>query len=40
MSYAVKAGSDGRPVLESAETAKEAFAKAVDWQIAKQFEEH
>lgn len=39
MSYAVKAVSDGRPVLESAETAKEAVAKAIDWQVGRQCED-
>ena len=36
MSYSVKATVDGHTVLAAAGTAKLAFAKAVDWQVAKQ----
>ena len=37
MSFTVCATVDGHSVVASAETAKEAFAKAIDWQAAQQF---
>jgi phosphopantetheinyl transferase (holo-ACP synthase) len=37
MSFSVQASIDGHRIIASADTAKEAFAKAVDWQVAKQF---
>jgi hypothetical protein len=36
MPFAVKATIDGHIVSIPADTAKEAFAKAIDWQVAKQ----
>jgi hypothetical protein len=36
MPFAVTATIDGHIVSIPAETAKEAFAKAIDWQVAKQ----
>lgn len=35
MAYSVKATVDGHTVLVTAGTAKAAFAKAVEWQVAK-----
>jgi hypothetical protein len=35
MPYSVKAIVDGHTVLATAGTAKAAFAKAVEWQVAK-----
>jgi hypothetical protein len=37
--YSVKAIVDGHTVLATAVTAKAAFAKAVEWQIAKQLDD-
>ena len=37
MSFSVHALVQGRRIVAPAGTAKEAFAKAVDWQVAKQF---
>jgi hypothetical protein len=36
MSFTVKAKIDGHGLSENAKSAKEAFAKAVDWHVAKQ----
>jgi hypothetical protein len=36
MPFAVTATIDGHIVSIPADTAKEAFAKAIDWQVAKQ----
>ena len=36
MPFAVTATIDGHIVSISADTAKEAFAKAIDWQVGKQ----
>lgn len=38
MPYSVKASVDGHTVLATAKTAKAAFAKAIEWQIAKQLD--
>jgi phosphopantetheinyl transferase (holo-ACP synthase) len=37
MSFSVQATVDGHIILAPANTAKEAFAKAIDWQVAKRF---
>ena len=37
MSFSVQATVDGHRIVAPADTAKEAFAKAVDWQVSKQF---
>jgi hypothetical protein len=38
MPYSVKATVDGYTILAAAGTAKMAFAKAIEWQIAKQLD--
>ncbi len=35
MPFSVKATIDGHTITAPAETAKDAFAKAIDWRIAK-----
>ena len=37
MSFTVCARVDGHSVVAPAETAKEAFAKAIEWKIVQQF---
>ena len=37
MSFSVQATVDGHIILAPANTAKDAFAKAVDWQVSKGF---
>jgi len=37
MSFSVCATVDGQSVVAHAETAKEAFAKAIEWKVAQQF---
>jgi hypothetical protein len=37
MSFTVCATVDGHSVIAPAETAKEAFAKAIEWQVVQQF---
>ena len=37
MSFTVCATVDGHSVVAPAETAKEAFAKAIEWKIVQQF---
>jgi phosphopantetheinyl transferase (holo-ACP synthase) len=37
MSFPVQATIDGHTVLAPAETAKEAFAKAIEWHVAQRF---
>ena len=37
MSFTVCATVDGHGVVAPAETAKEAFAKAIEWQVVQQF---
>lgn len=39
MRFTVKATIDGHTITAPVETAKDAFAKAIDWQIAKQVED-
>lgn len=39
MSYFVKATIDGHTLSAKVATAKEAFAKAIEWQVARQLEE-
>jgi uncharacterized protein with ParB-like and HNH nuclease domain len=39
MPFSVKATIDGHIITAPAETAKDAFAKAIDWRIAKQIDD-
>ena len=39
MPFTVKATIDGHIISAPVETAKDAFAKAIDWQIAKQVDD-
>lgn len=39
MPYSVRATIDGHTITAPAETAKDAFAKAIDWHIAKQIDD-
>ena len=39
MPFTLKAKIEGHVISASARTAKEAFAKAIDWQIAKQLDD-
>jgi hypothetical protein len=39
MPFSVRATVDGQTITAPAETAKDAFAKAIDWHIAKQIDD-
>lgn len=39
MPFSVKATIDGHTISAPVETAKDAFAKAIDWHVAKQLDD-